>query len=210
MKNLKEYIVTENNFFKNLGIGMRPDVEKWVKERHIKNYTINDDLTIDVKGDIYLLGYKEEQLPEYIQFGRVDGWFNISRCPNLTTLEGCPQEVSGFFDCNNCPKLKSLKGAPQEVGGDFECYKCKNLTSLEGCPQEVGGNFECMGCEKLESLKGCPQEVGKSFSCSGCNIKSLDGCPQYVGGDFYCHECNKKITQKDVQNKCTVKGDIIV
>ena len=100
---------------------MRPNVEKWLKEHRIKNYTINDDLTIDVKGGVHLYGYKEKQLPEYIQFGRVDRSFNIG-ASNLTTLVGCPQ---------------------------------------------------------------------------------------YVGGDFYYCSCNKKITLKDVQNNCAVRGDII-
>lgn len=31
MKELKEYILTENNFFKNLGIGTRPQLEKMVE-----------------------------------------------------------------------------------------------------------------------------------------------------------------------------------
>lgn len=86
MKNLKDYILNENNFFKNLGIGIKVQIEKWLNEYHIRNYTINDDLTIDVKGDVFLSSYKEEQLPEYIQFGYVTGYFNIYRCPRLNTL----------------------------------------------------------------------------------------------------------------------------
>ena len=47
MKNLKEYILIENNFFKNLGIGEKVQIEKWLKEHNVKNFTINDDLTIE-------------------------------------------------------------------------------------------------------------------------------------------------------------------
>jgi hypothetical protein len=32
MKNLKEYILTENNFFKNLGIGIKVQIEKWLQK----------------------------------------------------------------------------------------------------------------------------------------------------------------------------------
>jgi hypothetical protein len=66
MKTLKNYIVNENNFFKNLGIGERVKIEKWLDEFFIENYTINPDLTIDVKEDVDLRKYEEKQLPDYI------------------------------------------------------------------------------------------------------------------------------------------------
>jgi hypothetical protein len=124
MKTLKDYIVTENNFFKNLGVGMIPRIEKWLQENDIKNYTINSDLTIDVNGMVDLGEYKEEQLPEYIQFGKVTKNFYINFCRNLKSLKGCPQEVGGMFTCSDCKSLKSLKGCPQEVGKDFYCKFC--------------------------------------------------------------------------------------
>ena len=66
MKQLKDYILTENNFFKNLGVGQEAQIKKWLDEHKIRNYTINDDLTIDVNGNVNLCYYKEEQLPDYI------------------------------------------------------------------------------------------------------------------------------------------------
>jgi hypothetical protein len=48
MKQLKEYILTENNFFKNLGIGQVTRIKKWLDNHDVKNYEINEDLTIDV------------------------------------------------------------------------------------------------------------------------------------------------------------------
>jgi hypothetical protein len=146
MKTLKEYIVTENNFFKNLGVGMIPQIEKWLQENYIKNYTINDDLTIDVNGIVDLEDYKEKQLPEYIQFGKVTKHFYINFCKNLKSLKGCPQEVGGYFFCNFCPKLESLEDSPMKVGGGISCTDCKSLKSLKGCPQEVGGDFHCRFC----------------------------------------------------------------
>jgi hypothetical protein len=131
MKTLKEYIVNENNFFKNLGIGIRPQIEKWLKENDIKNYTINDDLTINVKGDVNLLFYRNNEFPEYIQFGEVTGDFIVSGS-SLVSLRGCPITIGGFFGCFSCSKLKSLKESPQKVGGSFYCNNCEKLTSLEG------------------------------------------------------------------------------
>jgi hypothetical protein len=146
MKTLKDYIVNENNFFKNLGIGMRSQIEKWLDEHKIKNYTINDDLTIDVDGYVDLRKYEEKHLPDYIQFRKVTKYFYIGYCPKLESLEGCPKEVGGSFYCYDCPKLKSLEGGPKEVGIDFSCSGCSELTSLEGCPKKVNGLFSCIYC----------------------------------------------------------------
>ena len=58
MKNLKEYL-TEGNFFKNLGVGEKSLIEKFLKDWDINNYTINSDLTIDVNGKVDLRKYNE-------------------------------------------------------------------------------------------------------------------------------------------------------
>jgi hypothetical protein len=150
MKQLKEYIITENNFFKNLGIGMVARIEKWLNENYIKNYTINDDLTIDVKGDVDLHRYGERELPEYIQFGKIKGNFDIYSSSDLISLRGCPREVSGSFSCSECYNLKSLDGCPQIVKDGFYCSYCHSLTSLEGAPKIVGKDFRCLNCDSLE------------------------------------------------------------
>ena len=51
---------------KNLGLGKEVLIKKWLDKYNIKNYTINDDLTIDVNGSVYLTEYREEYLPDYI------------------------------------------------------------------------------------------------------------------------------------------------
>ena len=211
MKNLKDYIVNENNFFKNLGIG-QTRIENWLKEYNIKNYTINDDLTIDVKGCVDLKGYPEEELPEYIQFRTISDYFKIRNCPKLKSLKGCPQKVYNAFYCYNCENLESLKYCPQRINGYFDCSGCSKLKSLDGGPQYIGAQFNCDKCNNLTSLKGAPQEVGSSFSCSNCSkLESLDGGPQYIGAHFYCKKCNVKFTFYDVaKNINYIKGDILV
>ena len=37
MKQLKDYILTENNFFKNLGVGQVALIKKWLDDHNIKN-----------------------------------------------------------------------------------------------------------------------------------------------------------------------------
>ena len=209
MKPLKEFIIEEGFLRKNLSLGKEALIKKWLDEHRIINYTINDDLTIDVNGYVDLRHYKEKQLPDYIQFGKVTWHFYILNCPNLTSLKGCPKEVSGDFDCFLCPKLESLKGTPQKVGRNFNCCDCSSLTSLKGCPQEVRGGFDCSECPELESLEGTPQKVGE-FVCSGCpKLKSLDGCPKEVVDYFNCRECGIKFTVDDVKKVCKVKGKIL-
>lgn len=112
MKQLKDYIVNENNFFKNLGIGQESQIKNWLDKYKVRHYKINDDLTIDVKDVVNLNGYGEKHLPDYIKFRKVTDNFYCNDCPELESLEGCPKEVGGSFFCNDCPKLTSLEGCP--------------------------------------------------------------------------------------------------
>jgi hypothetical protein len=91
------------------------EIKNWLNKYGIKNYTINDDLTVDVDDDVNL-SYKE-----------------------LTKIEVQFRNVGGYFYCNN-NQLTSLEGCPSTVGGYFSCYNNK-LTSLEGCPSSVGVVF---------------------------------------------------------------------
>lgn len=50
------------------------EIREWLDKYNIKNYTINDDLTIDVNGDVNLNNEestKLAKLPEYIKFNVV-------------------------------------------------------------------------------------------------------------------------------------------
>jgi len=103
----------------------------------IQNYTINNDGSIDIDGNVDLY-YR-----------------------NLTELPLRFNYVSGYFSCNN-NKLTSLLGSPKSVGGNFYCDN-NELTSLKGGPQSVGGHFDC-GYNQISSLEGGPQSVG-DFYC---------------------------------------------
>jgi len=81
------------------------------------NYKINDDLSVDIKGSVYLFNKSLTKLPLK---------FNI---------------VSGDFDCSH-NRLTTLEGSPRSVGGNFYCYN-NVLNTLEGGPEYVGGNFYC-------------------------------------------------------------------
>ena len=103
---------------------IKAEMEAWCEEMGIKNYTINSQSEIDVKGGVDLQYSDFKELP--YKFGTVTGYFDLEMCENL----------------------KSLKGSPRFVGGSFYCLGCKNLDSLEGCPKEVNGYFNCRDCKQ--------------------------------------------------------------
>jgi len=97
----------------------------------IKNYTINEDGSIDVDGSVYLFQRGLTELP--VQFRIVTGDFHCA-FNKLTTLQGAPQTVGEGFYCNGNP-LTSMSGAPQSrVGASivrmmltYQKLKLKNI-----------------------------------------------------------------------------------
>lgn len=169
VKLYEEYSHTDSQFFQT-----KEETENWLDKMKIKNYTINDDLTVDVDGDIYLISKKLKYIP--VKFRKVGGDFYCFE-NRLTSLEGCPTSVGGDFYCNK-NQLNSLENCPNTVGGYFYCQN-NQLTSLEGCPQYVGGSFVCYE-NKLTSLVFAPKEpssygsnpCAKFYNFSGFNTQS--------------------------------------
>ena len=152
MKHIKPYKIFESaspNFPTT-----REEVIKVCRRYKIKNYTINDDLSIDVDVDVSLISNGLEYLP--LKFNYVDGNFNCSN-NKLKTLEGSPQILDGSFLCFE-NELKSLEGSPSVVNGNFICYE-NELESLEGCPQILDGDFSCSD-NKLKDLEHFPEVNG--------------------------------------------------
>ncbi|MCK9471983.1 MAG: hypothetical protein M0Q88_09555 [Bacilli bacterium] len=149
------------------------EIDSICEKYNITNYTINNDGSIDVDGNVYLKRNNLRELP--LKFRNVVGNFYCSN-NQLTSLEGAPKSVGGFFDCRN-NQLTSLVGCPQYIGGGFYCRDNK-LTSLVGCPQSIGGSFYCSD-NKLTSLEGAPKRVGGIFLCYSNNLKNIDYLPKY-------------------------------
>ncbi|MCK9475620.1 MAG: hypothetical protein M0R46_06870 [Candidatus Muirbacterium halophilum] len=87
----------------------RSDIEAICEKYNITNYTINDDGSIDVDGDVDLYNKKLKALP--LKFRKVSGYFKCSY-NQLTTLEGVPQRVGKYFSCRN-NKLKNIDYLPK-------------------------------------------------------------------------------------------------
>jgi hypothetical protein len=118
------------------------------KKYNIYNYTINQDRSIDVDGDVLLSGRELTKLP--LKFGKVSGYFTCTD-NRLNTLEGCPRIVGGDFNIYY-NRLTSLIGAPESVGGDISCENT-GLWTLEGCPTKIGGYIYCIGNPVFEIWK---------------------------------------------------------
>jgi hypothetical protein len=144
--------------YNNFILESADSIESICERYNITNYTINEDGSIDVDGDVKIYGKRLTKLP--LKFRRVTGWFS----------------------CYN-NKLTSLEGCPKEVGGNFECYGNK-LTSLEGSPKSVGRTFDC-SYNKLTNLVGGPEVVLGDYYADTNQINSFEGFPDDFKGEVY-------------------------
>ena len=134
----------------------------------IKNYTVNDDGSINVDGNVNLYYMELTELP--LTFNKVTGHFECS-CNKLTSLKGSPRWVGGSFHCGH-NNLTSLEFGPVYVGDFFSC-RGNDLTDLVGSPKEVGMYFYCSGNKQLNNTKGCPEKIGTYFSCKNTPLESI-------------------------------------
>jgi hypothetical protein len=134
------------NLFKESNLDEKSKIIELCKKYDIENYTINDDLSIDVDGNVIFHNIKLKEIP--LKFNR----------------------VSGYFNCR-FNKLTSLYNSPQWVGGNFYCYNNK-LTSLEYLPKYIGGDIHCDG-NKIWSFGGIPDNFRGELYCSGNPIANI-------------------------------------
>jgi hypothetical protein len=135
----------------------KKDIQNWLNEMNITDYTINEDLTVDVNGSVDLKAKGFTSIP--IQFGMVKGIFQCSN-NRLKTLEGTPHTVDGIFKCD-FNKLENLVGGPKIATYAYECEN-NNLSSLLGSPDKTR-YFNCSN-NKLTDLSNGPIEV-ESYIC---------------------------------------------
>lgn len=154
----------------------KEEIENWLKNTGLEkggitNYSINKDLTVDVKGDVKLSFQKLTKIP--IKFNNVKGNFSCGS-NKLTSLKGCPETVGGYFSCDN-NKLKSLEYCPKTIGRDIDCQN-NAITSLKGIQSEINGYLNC-SYNKLTSLEYCPKIIKGYFNCTENQLKSFDNLP---------------------------------
>ena len=83
----------------------------------VPDYTINDDLTVDVAGHVDLDKMKLKYLP--VQFGTVNGFFAVME-NQLTSLKGCPHTANDLYASNN--NLINLDYHPTHINDKFSFH----------------------------------------------------------------------------------------
>lgn len=158
----------------------------------IDSYTINQDNTVDIVGNID------------IRKGDLDGKDIPFKFGKILKLKGEPQNmfykltdyeirnIHGDFNVRNL-KLKNLKNCPNYVEGEFDCG-WNDIETLEGSPRYVG-YFTGDNCTKLKSFKGCPEEIRGDFWMrnSTIHMESTEFFPKKIGGNI-----NLEIRKHDV------------
>ena len=166
-------------------------IEKWLVVHNIRNYIINEDLSVDVEGSVTLHYQNLRGFP--VKFNNIVGDFNCSS-NHLTSLLGGPSSVGGDYDCH-ANQLTTLEGCSVNVGGDFNCNSNK-IKGLKGCPIKVGGGFYCND-NKLELLINYPERVGGIFSCKNNKFKDEDSFLYSCTFDQIIHyHANKNLSEK--------------
>ena len=189
MKHLKSYNIFEN-------IQTDEEIHELCEKYRIKNYTINEDKSIDVDGKVDLSNKGLSKLP--LKFRHVKGDFYCYD-NNLTTLEGAPETVDGYFNCRN-NGLTTLEGVPETVGGFFSCGG-NNLTTLEGSPRRVDVDFYCINNKNLMSLEGISPTIHGGLYCGGT--------PFYYFWDNFLNK-DKSLIDSFVEEWDVIHGDTVI
>lgn len=114
----------------------KDEIKIWLDEASIQHYTINDDLTVDVVGNVVSIPNLKHHFP--VQFGKVTGDFNCYNAA-LVSLKGCPKYVGGAFNCSY-NELTSFEHAPEIIGNDFLAW-INPILSFNTFNTKFGGTF---------------------------------------------------------------------
>lgn len=146
----------------------------------IENYTINEDLSIDVDGSVDISDMKLIKIP--IKFNKVTGTFSC-RNNNISDLENSPRIVGQNFICDINVELTNLKGCPEFVLGDFSCMN-SNLKDLGHLPKIIGRSLY-LSHNKLTNVKIDEFIVGVDLHLSNNKLTSIEGIQPKVNGGLY-------------------------
>jgi len=142
-----------------VAISKKSDIERWLWKHNIRDFSILEDNSVDVRGDVRLANMLENYKKLPINFNEVQGDFDIS--DNVLT---------------------SLEGSPKKVGGNFSAFK-NELTSLKGGPKEVAKNFIILK-NNIRSLEHSPSIINEDYICSHNPLTNLEGLIN-VGGSVF-------------------------
>ena len=182
--NLIDTLYCDNPSYKKRikGIEENPNskeyLELYLEHIGVKEYRINEDMSVDVFGNVWIGGLKLKRIP--IKFGTIFGNF-ICKDNELVSLNNAPKKITGYFDCSN-NTLTSLKGGPIEVEDSYYCNS-NGIKTLQGGPKIVGKDF-VFSENFLTSLEGFLVQVGRTVNGGANQIKTLKHLPYQINGDL--------------------------
>lgn len=186
----------------------KEEIIDWLEDHKIKRYAIDEEtLEIEVFQNVMLIEKLDGYIP--VNFRKINGFFSVGGC-KLTTLKGCPQEITGgFFAMGN--KLKSLEYGPKKVGNMYE-VNYNYLRSLEGLPEKITGTFDCSYNKKLTSLVGLPKDFQANLKFTNTAIKTFEGAPEDIGNNNIICDDSQLITLNGMPkcNYISFKNNYIV
>jgi hypothetical protein len=100
---------------------------------NIINYDINDDMSVNVNGNVNLNEYTIFDIP--VKFKKINGDFDISN-NMLESLENSPEYLSGSFYCHD-NKITSFEYSPKYIGENFD-FSDNNILNFDFFPEYVG------------------------------------------------------------------------
>lgn len=131
-------------------------------------YVVLDDLSVNIKGDLYLDKHHFHDISDYIKDGHlpfkvnkvVDGMCVVAGISEITSLKNFPLTVESNMIIGGLSSLETLVGGPKEIlEGDFQILNCPKLKNLVGAPVAVNGSVKLSSLKNLQSLEGAPKQI---------------------------------------------------
>lgn len=150
MKNIREGFLR-----KNLGLGKIALIKKFLENcTNIRRWTINNDDTIDIDGDLIIfskalekMGFdvKNFELPEYIKFGKIKGFVALnSGGTRYKSFRGFPEYIRGNLLVSLHDDIESLEGFPKRIQGEVRIennkkFSIKQIREVSNIKKEIYG-----------------------------------------------------------------------
>jgi hypothetical protein len=198
IKGLKDDFVNDRKISK-----LKREISNRCIGLRISNFSINDDGSINVTGDLRISDSFYDRDLEPLHFKKVDGNVTVGSFYRLSEIPVIVDEVTGDWNCYNT-RLDNLKGSPREVGGSYYCRR-NNVRTLEGAPVHVGGNFDVSN-NMIDSLVGSPRFIGGRFDIGDNRLTSFEGAPKYIG-DYFDISNNRISSFDHLPEDCNLRFD---
>lgn len=146
-----------------------------------KNYTINDDYTVDVNKSVIINNKKMKSCP--VDFKQIIGNF-IWIDSDLSNVNGLPSIIRGnlILSGNKLKNLIKVQGKFDIIEGGIILQNNKLLRSLYGLPDKC--RFLDVSNCSLENLIGSPRTIYEYFNVSFNKLTTIKYCPESIGGLF--------------------------